>query len=208
MGHKKERIVNRNYKTVIFDYDGTLFDTDIMQQYVKNTSKYPRFSPQWIAARKEYLSHIGECSPYDGYEEVWKFLRENNIQAAIVSGNNREVLNLAVKQFGLRDLFPKEKVNRIGCRDVNGNVVRKRGGNPTLFQFALSQLGEKGDNVISFGNELCDAQAASKCGITAYNCLWGATEEEKELMLNDKEHKHLSDPREIIDIIKSTYSPS
>ncbi len=204
----KQRLINRDFKTVIFDYDGTLFDTDIMQQYVGGTKKFRRFSPEWVAARKEYLSHIDECVPYVGYDEVWKFLKENNIQAAIVSGNNREVLNLAVKHFGLKEVFPKDKVNRIGCRDVNGKITRKRGGNPTLFEHALKQLGVTGDNVISFGNELCDAEAASKCGITAYNCLWGATEEEKELMRNDTEHICLTDPKQIIEILKTTYNPS
>ena len=205
---KKQKEINPCYKTVIFDYDGTLCETSVMQKYAAETRKYPRFSPDWVKARKEYLSHIGECSLYEGWNEVFEFLKANNIQAAIVSGNNREVLNLAVKHFGLRELFPKEKVNRIGCRDVNGYVVRKRGGNPTLFEFALSQLNAAPCNVLSFGNELCDAQAASKTGITAYNCLWGAVEEERELMLKDTEHKYLTSPKQIIDILKETYSPS
>ena len=200
----KKIVYNTDFKTVIFDYDGTMFNTEVMQQYVGSTKKYPRFSPQWLAARKEYISHIVDVEPYDGWSEVWQFLRENNIKAAIVSGNNREVLNVATRHFGLRDIFPKEKVNRIGCRDVNGSVVRKRGGNPTLFQFALQQLGETGDNVLAFGNEPCDAQAASKCGITAYNCTWGATDEDKEVMRNDSEHVCISDPREIIKILEST----
>ena len=195
---------NTDYKTVIFDYDGTMFNTEVMQQYVGATKKFPRFSPEWVAARKEYISHIVDVEPYDGWSDVWKFLRENNIKAAIVSGNNREVLNVATKHFGLRDIFPKEKVNRIGCRDVNGNVVRKRGGNPTLFQFALQQLGENGDNVLAFGNEPCDSVAASKCGITAYNCMWGATDEDRKVMRNDHEHVCINDPKEIISILKST----
>lgn len=204
----KKRIYNKAYKTVIFDYDGTLCDTEIMEKYARGTCKYRRFSPEWVAARKEYLSHIAECRLYEGWREVFDFLKENNIKAAIVSGNNREVLNLAVKHFGLKELFPKEKVNRIGCRDVNGRVTRKRGGNPTLFSFALKQLEESADNVIAFGNEPCDALAASNCGITAYNCLWGAVEEDKEVMQRDTKHNCLSDPRQIIDILKSTYSPS
>lgn len=124
----KNKVFNKDFKTVIFDYDGTMFDTDAMQQYVGNTKKYPRFSPQWVAARKEYISHIVDVKLYDGWTEVFKFLRDNKIKAAIVSGNNREVLNVATKHFGLRDIFPKEKVNRIGCRDVNGRRVHKRGG--------------------------------------------------------------------------------
>lgn len=204
----KNKVFNKDFKTVIFDYDGTMFDTDAMQQYVGNTKKYPRFSPQWVAARKEYISHIVDVKLYDGWTEVFKFLRDNKIKAAIVSGNNREVLNVATKHFGLRDIFPKEKVNRIGCRDVNGRRVHKRGGNPTLFEFALQQLEENGDNVLAFGNEPSDALAASNIGITAYHCLWGATDEDKEVMKNDREHVCLSDPREIIEILKSTYSPS
>ena len=30
---------NNNFKTVLFDYDGTMFNTEVMQQYVGNTKK-------------------------------------------------------------------------------------------------------------------------------------------------------------------------
>ena len=62
-------------------------------------------------ARKEYLEHIKQCPLYDGWQQVFDYIKANNIQAAIVSGNNREVLNVAVSTFGLQEIFPKDKIN-------------------------------------------------------------------------------------------------
>ena len=199
----KQKIINREFKTVFFDYDGTMFDTVDADLYVARQKALRRYSPEWVLARKEYLAHIKECKPYDGWQEVWTFLAENNIQAAIVSGNNREVLNVAIREYGLQEVFPKDKINRIGCKDATGRRIRKRGGNPALFEYALKQLGEDPMNVIAFGNELCDAQAASNAGIQAVHCLWGAKTEEREQMLADNEHQCITSPHQIIDILLS-----
>ena len=143
------------------------------------------------------------CPLYDGWQQVFDYIKANNIQAAIVSGNNREVLNVAVRQYGLQEVFPKDKINRIGCKDVNGRRIRKSGGNPTLFEHALKQLGEDPKNVLAFGNDLCDAQAASNAGIKSYHCLWGAKPDELPMMLADQEHQCITSPRQIIDILRS-----
>ncbi len=199
----KQKIINRDYKTVLFDYDGTLFDTVEADQYVARQKNLRRFSPEWVQARKEYLEHVKQCSLYDGWHQVFEYIKANNIQAAIVSGNNREVLNVAVRTFGLQEIFPKDKINRIGCKDATGRRIRKRGGNPTLFEYALKQLKEDPTHVLAFGNELCDAQAAGNAGIKAYHCLWGADAGEKELMLADPEHQCITSPLQIIDILRS-----
>lgn len=199
----KQKIINRDYKTVLFDYDGTLFDTVETDQYVARQKTLRRFSPEWVQARKEYLEHIKQCPLYDGWHQVFEYIKANNIQAAIVSGNNREVLNVAVRTFGLQEIFPKDKINRIGCKDATGRRIRKRGSNPTLFKYALKQLKEDPTHVLAFGNELCDAQAAGNAGIKAYHCLWGADAGEKELMLADPEHQCITSPLQIIDILRS-----
>lgn len=199
----KQKTINRDYKTVLFDFDGTLFNTAEADQYVARQKTLRRFSPEWVQARKEYLEHIKMCTLYDGWQQVFEYIKVNNIQAAIVSGNNREVLNVAVRAFGLQEIFPKDKINRIGCKDVNGRRIRKSGGNPTLFEHALKQLGEDPKNVLAFGNDLCDAQAASNAGIKSYHCLWGAKPNELPMMLADPDHQCITSPLQIIDILRS-----
>ena len=54
----KQKTINRDYKTVLFDYDGTLFDTVEADQYVARQKTLRRFSPEWVQARKEYLEHV------------------------------------------------------------------------------------------------------------------------------------------------------
>lgn len=199
----KQKTINRYYKTVLFDFDGTLFDTAEADQYVARQKTLRRFSPEWVQTRKEYLEHIKLSPLYDGWNQVFEYIKANHIQAAIVSGNNREVLNVAVRHYGLQEVFPKDKINRIGCKDATGRRIRKHGGNPALFEYALKQLEETPSNVIAFGNDMCDAQAAGNAGIKAYHCLWGAVAEEKEQMLTDPYHQCITSPTQIIDILRT-----
>ena len=57
----KQKTINREFKTVFFDYDGTMFDTAGADQYVARQKTLRRFSPEWVQARKEYLEHIKQC---------------------------------------------------------------------------------------------------------------------------------------------------
>ena len=194
----------KHYKTILIDFDGTLLDTSIMPKYSANVRQYKRYSPEWHQARKEMLDHIADCPPYEGWPEVWKYLEEHKIQAAIVTSRGHDILNRAVKDFNLKTIFPKMKVNRIGGKDATGRQEWKFEGNPVLFQHALKQLNIPADDAIAFGNEICDAQAASNAGIKAYHCLWGAKDEERDQMLADPDHPSITSPLQIIDILEQT----
>ena len=204
---KKERIINREYKTLFFDYDGTLFDTTEADKYALRYLGLRRFTPEWCQARKEYLAHIRTSKPFEGWQEVFQFIIDNNIQAAIVSGNNRQVLNMSVKACNLYDVFPKDKINRIGGTDVKGKKMWKADGDPSLFLHALKQLNVAPEDVIAFGNHTRDALSADNAGIKAVHCLWGVhDEEQRQLMLADSEHPCISSPLQIIDILRSEHT--
>ena len=94
----------KQYKTVLIDFDGTLLDTSILSQYRDKVRQYKRYSPEWHQARKELLGHIADCPPYDGWPEIWKYLEEHHIQAAIVTSRGHDILNRAVKAEGVEQM--------------------------------------------------------------------------------------------------------
>ena len=193
---------NPTFTTVLIDFDGTLFDTTIADLFSVRGQGLRRFSPEWVEARKLYLEKIRQSPLYDGWLQVLEFLKANNIQAAIVSGNNVQVQNVAIKAKAsefpiLKDVFPKPKINRIGG-------TRKVEGDPSLFLHALKQLNIVPEDAVAFGNQMVDAQLASMVGIKAYHCLWGARAEEKELMLADPDHECITSPLQIIDILNKS----
>ena len=200
---------NPTFTTVLIDFDGTLFDTTTADLFSVRGKGLRRFSPEWAEAHKLYLEKIRQSPLYDGWLQVLGFLKSNNIQAAIVSGNNIQVLNVALKAKAseypiLKEVFPKPNINRIGG-NIHGHHIRKSEGDPALFLYALKQLNVVPENVLAFGNQLCDAHAADNAGIKAYHCLWGASAAEKELMLADPNHECITSPLQIINILNKRW---
>ena len=120
---------NPTFTTVLIDFDGTLFDTTTADLFSVRGKGLRRFSPEWAEAHKLYLEKIRQSPLYDGWLQVLGFLKSNNIQAAIVSGNNIQVLNVALKAKAseypiLKEVFPKPNINRIGG-NINGHHIRK-----------------------------------------------------------------------------------
>lgn len=189
------------YRTVIFDFDGTLVDTKSLDKYLHLFKGKERLSDEWKKGMSEYLSHLKDCHVYEGINEVIDYLRQNNINVCVVTAGIKEKVKVAAQIFGWKDVI---KAKNVFGRHSFGNhkKVTKDDGNPLLFEKALSVLGIEAKNCLSFGNEYIDTMAAQKVGIKAFNCLWGATKEDADRMLIDMPRVTIAQPIEIIDIIK------
>lgn len=152
-------------KSIIFDLDLTLVDTTCLEN--------ARHNRNW----QEAYRLIPQTTLYPGVNEVFDYIRQNNIKCAIVSTSPRPYIEKLVRYY-----------NMPICVIVGYHDAKPIKPHPAPMFKALELLGETASNVISFGDRAIDIQASNAAGIESVACIWGTKEKERLLSSG---YKHL-----------------
>lgn len=164
-------------KHIIFDLDLTLVDSSIAEQARKERN--------WSYV----YSLIPKFSLYEGLEGVFDLIRKNSIKVCIVSTSPKQYIEKVINHFNI----PVKHI--VGYHDAK--PIKPH---PAPMLKALELMGEKAENVVSFGDRAIDMQSSNAAGIESVACFWGTKE---RVNLINSEYRHaIINPNEIKTLIR------
>lgn len=176
-----EATINQHNKTVLFDFDNTLFDTTPTKSLRSVKTK------DWESVYEQ----IPNCKLYDGFNDVFDFIRAHNINVGIVSIAQKELINRTVKHFNCP------------CHHIQGWWRLPMKPYPHQINKALEKLNADAKDVIMFGDSPDDVAACRAAGIKIVGCTWGLhSQEENNALINSSPDYIIDSPIEIIKILK------
>ena len=178
----------KKYEAIIFDMDGTLFDTSAIMPLIRQLRQVKRKSAAYYEIWKKVDKTSDLFKEYDGMNDVLNFIRENDVKSIIVTGSVKRITN-RLKRFHLPFVGVLTRFD----------VGHKKPHPAPMFR-ALEILGCDASKVLSIGNQMIDLEASKAAGIDFAMASWGVYDHEREQLEAGSTHV-LHDPREIIQMI-------
>ena len=161
---------------VIFDLDQTLVDSRISSNH--------RRVRDW----KSVYSLIPKFKLYVGLHDVFEYIRENNIQVAIVTTSPGVYAQKVLNHFNIPY---NHLVDYFKAKPIKPHPA------PMIIASELLKMDKS--NIISFGDRKIDIESSNAAGITSVACLWDS--DEIELFASAKPTYTIQKPIEIISLI-------
>ena len=190
MNHSVNTNTPKKYEAIIFDLDGTLFDTSVVDPLLIQLRKAKRMSPEYHQIWRDIDKTIDGYKENDGMAEVLNFIRENGIKTVLVTGAVKRRTN-KLKRFNLPLMGIVSRFD----------VSHKKPHPAPMFR-ALEILGCDASKVLSIGNQVIDLLSSKGAGIDFALASWGVRDHEREQLTQESTYV-LQDPREIIGMIHS-----
>ncbi len=178
-------LADKKYEAIIFDLDGTLYNTANVDVLLRQLRQVKRMSPEYHQIWKEIDKSIDGYREFDGIADVLQFVRENGVKAVLVTGAVKRRTN-KLKRFNLPLMGIVSRFD----------VGHKKPHPAPMFR-ALEILGCDASKVLSIGNQVIDLQASKGAGIDFALATCGVREHEREQLVNESDYV-LQNPREII----------
>ena len=164
-------------KALILDFDKTLFNTSFGTE--------AREDKNW----DKVYTYIPQFELYDGWREVLKWCKENNVKVAIVSGAKTELINRTLEY------------HNVEVDAVVGYQLYQQKPSRRLVNQALKKLGGVlRKNVISIGDHILDKQMSKNGRVRFVGAIWD--NEHPEHVEELKKGQTISSPKEVIELLK------
>ena len=173
----KEVKIDKNSKCLILNFDNTLFDTSIDDKFRK--AKGDR---NW----KKIYSLIPKYKLYDGWKEVFEYIRENNIKVGILANAKSSFMLDTANHFGLN------------IDAVVGFDPYKAKPHPILGNEIMNKLNVRESQILYVGNTLDDEIQARSNMMKFVGAVWDS-DDEKELR---EKCDVIENPLEIIPLLE------
>lgn len=164
-------------RALIIDFDKTLFNTSFGTE--------AREAKEW----DKVYTCIPQFQLYDGWREVLKWCRENNVKVAIVSGAKTELISRTLEYHNVEvdavvgfQLYQQKPSRRLVNQALKkwGGVLRK--------------------NVLSIGDHILDKQMSVNGRVRFVGAIWD--NEHPEHVEELKKGQTISSPSDVIDLLK------